>query len=170
LGLGVFAETGALPEPSLGALAGVRLSPARSSLGIDLSAGYVGLQRTELSVRAGAEFSAVLGGIGVWGAAWSLGRLRISLAAGGQAFRIIGCGYGFTSSSSCQSSLLVSAAADAELAWGFDQHWSLFVRPGLGVPLVRDTFQVTASDTSPREVFRPASVIGWLSLGIVVSP
>jgi len=170
LSLGGVAGMGALPEPSLGALAGVRLSPARSSLGIDLSAGFVGLQRTELSARSGAEFSGVLGGIGVWGAPWSLGNLRISLAAGAQVFRILGCGYGFTSSTSCQTSWLVSAAADAELAWGLDRHWGLFVRPGVGVPLVRDTFSTTASDMSPREVFPPASVIGWLSLGIVVDP
>ncbi|HKO51024.1 MAG TPA: hypothetical protein VJV79_25120 [Polyangiaceae bacterium] len=170
LGLGVLAGAFALPEPSLGGLGGVRLSPARSSLGIDLSVGYVGLQRTELSARSGAEFSAVLGGIGVWGALWSSGRFQISLAAGGQAWRITACGFGFTSSSSCQPSVLVNVATDAELVWGIDEHWGLFVRPGVGVPFVRDTFQVTASDGSPRDVFPPASVVGWLSLGFVVSP
>jgi hypothetical protein len=170
LTLGVLTGVYALPDPSLGALAGVRLSPARSSLGMDLSAGYVGLQRTELSARSGAEFSAVLGGIGVWAAPWSLGGLRISLTAGGQAFRIVGCGFGFTSSSGCQSSLLVSATADAEFAWALDEHWGLFVRPAVGVPFVRDTFQITASDTFSRDVFRPGSVIGWLSVGFVVTP
>jgi hypothetical protein len=125
---------------------------------------------TEVSARSGAEFSAVLGGIGVWGAVWSSSSFRFSLSGGGQVWRIIGCGYGFTASSGCQASLLVNAAADAELAWAVDEHWSLYVRPGLGVPLVRDTFQVTPSDTAPRDVFPPASVIGWFSMGIIVSP
>jgi hypothetical protein len=170
LGLGFFGALGALPETSLGALGGVRVSPTKSAVGVDFSAGYVGLQRTELSAQSGAEFGAVLAGIGVWGVPWSAGKFHLSLAGGGQFWRITGCGFGFSSTNGCQSSLLIAATADAEFAWQFDEHWGFALRPGMSVPFVRDTFQFTASDAAPRDIFRPSAVIGWLTASVVVAP
>jgi hypothetical protein len=170
LGLAFLSGIGTLPRTSLGAIAGVRVSPALSSIGIEFSAGYVGEQRAELRPGAGGEFNAMLGALGVWLEPWSRGRLDLSLAAGAHAWRILGCGFGFTSNNGCESSWVLSAGLDMELAWKFTERWGLSVRPGVGVPVVRDTFQATGPNGAPKDVFRPASVIGWLTLGIVVEP
>jgi hypothetical protein len=158
-----------LPELALGALLGVRLSPSGSHFGLELSGMLLASQSAEERPGAGGEFSQFGGELA---AVWSADPRRgsgFSLASGLQTGAVLARGYGFTADNQKELSYFLTAFLDVELSWALGAEWALLVRPGVGVPLWRDSFEATLAGES-REIFRASPLAAELALGLAFTP
>ncbi len=167
--LGPVGAVGQLPHLAWGALGSVRLSPASRRVGIDVVGFYLGRQRAEARKDAGGHFSAAAAGLAGWWAPWRQGSLAFAVGAGAQVGGIVGTGFGFTARTNYAQSWLLNASLDADLAWMALEPWGVLLRGSVGFPLWRDTFQATQGG-EPFVIFRPATAVAFLTLGVVFEP
>ncbi|MET0791748.1 MAG: hypothetical protein ABW061_09530 [Polyangiaceae bacterium] len=170
LSLGGMVTLGVLPGVAPAVFGALRLSPPDQRWGFDLAGAYAPSEATEIRASRGVvTFSSTMGEVLGWFAPWQRGTLLLSLAAGIQTARLSATGTAFTAANRSAQSWVVSARVEAEGSWRFAERWSVFFRPGLGVPMLHDRFNATVGGQT-ETVFEPSPVTASLALGVGFEP
>jgi len=165
LSFGGTVALGLLPGAAPGMFGALRLSAPNRAWGFDLVGSYLPAQTAEIPSSNGhGSFSLTSVDLLGWLLVWQRGPLALALAAGAEAGSVRGFADGFTAANYDAQSWLLSVRLEMELNWRFAPHWTLLLRPGLGVPFWHDSFDATVGGQAST-VFEPSSVAGSFALG-----